>query len=464
MKRTKILDLFRIPSDYIEKDINIRGWIRTKRSSKNFAFIEINDGSIIKNLQVIVDEKIDNYDEIIKLTTGASLSVTGKLTESPGAKQPFEMHAESVLIYGDADPKSYPIQKKGISFEVLRNISHLRPRTNTFSAVFRVRSALSYAIHKFFQEKGFVYIQSPILTASDAEGAGEMFRVTTLDFNNLPKKENGTIDFDKDFFGKPSYLSVSGQLEAEFMATALGEVYTFAPTFRSENSNTSRHISEFWMIEPEMAFYDLEDNIDLAEEFLKYIIEYVLKNCDSDMQFFNKWIEKGIINTLENVIKSKFERITYTDAIKILENSSTKFDFPVKWGIDLQSEHERYLSEKHFKKPVVVYDYPKDIKAFYMRLNDDNKTVGAVDILSPGVGEIIGGSQREERYDVLLKRIKDLGLNEQDYWWYLDLRKYGTVPHSGFGLGFERMLMYITGMKNIRDVIQSPRHPRFIEF
>lgn len=462
MRRTKISMIYEKPM--IDKKINIKGWIRTKRDAKAFSFIEINDGSIIKNLQVIVDNNLSNYEEIKKLTTGASISVDGLLVESKGAKQPFELQAEKVEIYGHANPEDYPIQKKGISFEVLRGLAHLRSRTNTFGAVFRVRSALSYAIHKFFQDRDFFYIHSPVITSSDSEGAGEMFKVSTLDLLNVPKLDDGKIDYSKDFFGKPSFLSVSGQLEAEIMATALSQVYTFAPTFRAENSNTARHLSEFWMIEPEMAFYDLQDNIDLSEDFLKYIIDYVLTNCPSDMEFFNKWISKGIVSSLKSIVGSSFKRITYTEAIEILENSKQKFEFPVKWGNDLQSEHERYLTEKHFKCPVAVYDYPKDIKAFYMRLNDDGKTVAAVDILCPGVGEIIGGSQREERYDVLIQRIKELGLDEKDYWWFLDLRKYGTVPHSGFGLGFERMMMYITGMENIRDVIPFPRTPNSIDF
>ncbi len=462
MRRTKIYDIFKSPP--YDQKINVKGWIRSKRDSKTFSFIDLNDGSIMKNLQVIAEDNLSNYDDVKKLTTGASVSVTGTLVKSEGSKQPFELKADEVEIYCEADPKTYPIQKKGISFEVLRGLAHLRTRTNTFGAVFRVRSALSYAIHKFFNDKGFFYIHSPIITASDCEGAGELFRVTTLNLNNPPKTDKGEIDYSKDFFGKPSYLSVSGQLEAEIMATALSEVYTFAPTFRSENSNTSRHLSEFWMIEPEMAFYDLQDNIDLAEEFLKYIIDYILTNCPDDMNFFNKWIEKGVVNTLKHVVDSKFKRITYKEAIEVLGKAKEKFEFPVSWGTDLQSEHERYLTEKHYKKPVAVYDYPKEIKSFYMRLNDDNETVSAVDVLCPGVGEIIGGSQREERYDVLIKRIEEMGLNKEDYWWFLDLRRFGSIPHSGFGMGFERMLMYITGMKNIRDVIPFPRTPNSIDF
>lgn len=462
MRRTKIYDIFKDPP--YDRKINVKGWVRSKRNSKTFLFIDLNDGSIMKNLQIIAEDNLSNYDDVKKLTTGASVSITGTLVKSGGSKQPFELNADEVEVYCDADATTYPIQKKGISFEVLRGLAHLRTRTNTFGAVFRVRSALSYAIHKFFNDKGFFYIHSPIITASDCEGAGELFRVTTLNMKNPPQTDKGEIDYSKDFFGKSSYLSVSGQLEAEIMATALSEVYTFAPTFRSENSNTSRHLSEFWMIEPEMAFYDLQDNIDLAEEFLKYIIDYVLTNCPDDMAFFNKWIEKGVIKTLKHVVDSKFKRVTYKDAIEILEKSDEKFEFPVSWGTDLQSEHERYLTEKHFKKPVAVYDYPKEIKSFYMRLNDDGETVSAVDVLCPGVGEIIGGSQREERYDVLLKRIEEMGLSKEDYWWFLDLRKYGSVPHSGFGMGFERMLMYITGMKNIRDVIPFPRTPNSIDF
>jgi len=462
MKRIKISTLSEKPT--IGEKLNVKGWIKTKRDSKGFSFIELNDGSTIKNLQIIVEENLNNYEKVKKLTTGASLSAIGTLVESKGAKQPFELKAEDITIYGEADATTYPIQKKGISFEVLRTIAHLRPRTNTFSSVFRVRAVLAYAIHKFFRDRGFFYIHSPIITASDCEGAGEMFRVTTLDLEKLPKTDKGLVDYSQDFFGKSSFLSVSGQLEAEIKALALGEVYTFAPTFRAENSNTARHLSEFWMVEPEMAFYELQDNIDLAEDFLKFIIDYVLTNSADDMAFFNEWIEKGVIDTLKSVVNSKFQRITYTEAISILENSKESFEFPVKWGIDLQSEHERYLTEKHFKCPVAVYNYPKKIKAFYMRLNDDDNTVAAVDVLCPGIGEIIGGSQREERYDVLRKRIIELGLKEEDYWWYLDLRKYGSVPHSGFGLGFERMLMYITGMKNIRDVIGFPRTPKSADF
>lgn len=463
MRRTKISALFKEKS-FIGEKINVKGWIKTKRDSKTFSFIELNDGSTIKNLQIIANEDLNNYDNLKKLGIGASLSVNGTMTESKGAKQKFEIVAEEIIIYGEANPKKYPIQKKGISFEVLRGIAHLRPRTNTFGAVFRVRSVLSYAIHKFFQERGFAYVHSPMIVTSDAEGAGQMFGVSTMDLENITYKDNGLVDYTKDFFGRPAYLSVSGQLECEIMATALSEIYTFAPSFRAENSNTARHVAEFWQIEPEMAFYDLKDNIDLAEDFLKYVIDYVLVHCPDDMDFFNKWIEKGKIEQLKKVVNSKFKRISYTKAIEILSKSDEKFEFPVSWGIDLQSEHEKFLCEKHFKCPVAVYDYPKEIKAFYMRMNEDNKTVAAVDILCPGVGEIIGGSQREERYDVLKKKIKELNLKEEDYWWFLDLRQFGSVPHSGFGLGLERLLMYITGMKNIRDVIPFPRTPKSAEF
>lgn len=438
------------------RDITVLGWVRTKRVSSNIAFIELNDGSSLKNLQIVVLEP-DKFP-LDRISTGSSIKVKGYLEASPGAEQSVEMKAEEIIIVGEVTP-DYPLQKKRHSFEFLREIAHLRPRTNTFGVVNRFRSKMAYAIHKYFQEQGFYYIHTPIITTSDAEGAGEMFRVTTLDLYNLPILEDGRINFKEDFFGQEAGLTVSGQLEAEVLACAIGDVYTFGPTFRAENSNTSRHASEFWMIEPEMAFCELEEMMDIIEDFLKYLFHYALENAEEEMQFFNQWIDKGRIKILEDIIDAEFGRITYTEAIEILEKADEKFEFPVKWGIDLQSEHERYLTEKYFKKPIMVTDYPKDIKAFYMRLNDDNKTVRAVDCLVPQVGEIVGGSQREERYDVLLARMKELGMDIENYQWFLDLRKYGSVPHAGFGLGFERILMYISGMSNIRDVIPFPRTP-----
>ena len=463
MKKTLIKQLYRESEKFINKDITVAGWIRTERTSKNFGFIELNDGSFFKNLQIVIDANLDNFDKISKLSISSSIIVEGKLVETPSAKQPFEVQASKITIEGTS-LQDYPLQKKRHSFEFLRSIAHLRPRSNSFSAVFRVRSLAAYAVHKFFQENNFVYVHTPIITASDCEGAGEMFRVTTLDLNNVPKNDQGKIDFSQDFFDKDTKLTVSGQLSAESYALAFGNVYTFGPTFRAENSNTGRHASEFWMIEPEMAFADLTDYMDVAEEMVKYIINYVLENAPEEMNFFNSFIDKNLFKRLNNVINSEFKRITYTEAIDLLQESGEKFQYPVEWGIDLQTEHERYITEKIFEKPVFVTDYPKDIKAFYMRLNNDNKTVAAADLLVPGVGEIIGGSQREERLDVLKERMKEFDLNEEDYWWYLDLRKYGSVKHSGFGLGFERILMYITGMSNIRDVIPFPRTPDSADF
>ncbi|MCX7903991.1 MAG: asparagine--tRNA ligase [Caloramator sp.] len=463
MFEVEVKELYRNHEKYLNQEVKVSGWIRTVRSSKSFGFIELNDGTFFKNLQIVFDEKLDNFKEIEKLPISSSITVEGKLVETPGAKQPFEVHADKIVIEGYSH-SDYPLQKKKHSFEYLRTIAHLRPRSNTFSAVFRVRSVAAYAIHKFFQERGFVYVHTPIITGSDCEGAGQMFRVTTLDLNNLPRKEDGSIDFSEDFFGRETNLTVSGQLEAEVYALAFKKVYTFGPTFRAENSNTPRHASEFWMIEPEIAFADLNDYMDLAEDMVKYIISYVLENCPEEMEFFNNFIDNTLFERLNNVVNSDFARITYTEAIDLLKKSGENFQFPVEWGCDLQTEHERYITEKIFKKPVFVNNYPKDIKAFYMRLNDDGKTVAAADLLVPGVGEIIGGSQREERYDVLLNRIRELGMKEEDYWWYLELRKYGGTKHAGYGLGFERMIMYLTGMSNIRDVIPFPRTPRNAEF
>jgi len=459
----EVKQLYKDIKQYAEKEVTIGGWVRTLRSSKTFGFIEINDGSFFKSVQVVFEDSLSNFDKIEKVGVGTSLVVTGIVVETPENKQPFEIKAVKIEIEG-ISPSDYPLQKKRHSFEYLRTIAHLRPRTNTFSAVFRVRSLAAYAIHKFFNERNFVYVHTPIITASDAEGAGEMFQVTTLDIDNPLKDESGKIDYSKDFFGKPTNLTVSGQLSAETYALAFRNVYTFGPTFRAENSNTARHAAEFWMIEPEIAFAELKDDMKLAEDMLKFIINYVMENAPEEMQFFNKFIDKGLIKRLENIVSSDFGHITYTEAIEILEKADVKFDYPVKWGVDLQTEHERYLTEHIFKKPVFVTDYPKDIKAFYMRLNDDNKTVAAMDLLVPEVGEIIGGSQREERFDVLTSRMKELGLKQEDYWWYLDLRKYGGTKHSGFGLGFERCVMYITGMGNIRDVIPFPRTTKNADF
>ncbi|HPQ47566.1 MAG TPA: asparagine--tRNA ligase [Clostridia bacterium] len=460
----KVKEIYGNPKEYNNTSVVLMGWVRTVRSSKNFGFIELNDGSFFKNIQIVFEDgRLPNFSEIEKLTVGSSIVVRGVLELTPGAKQPFEVKADEIEVEGLSD-REYPLQKKRHTFEYLRSIAHLRPRSNTFSAVFRVRSILAHAIHEFFRQKGFVYVHTPIITGSDCEGAGEMFRVTTLDAKNPPLDDNGKVDYSNDFFGRETNLTVSGQLAVETYCMAFGNVYTFGPTFRAENSNTARHASEFWMIEPEMAFCDLAGDMDTAEEMMKFIIGYVLENAPEEMEFFNNFIEKGLFEKLANVTESNFERITYTEAIEILKASNEQFDNKVEWGLDLQTEHERYITEKHFQKPVFVTDYPKGIKAFYMRLNDDNKTVAAVDLLVPGVGEIIGGSQREERYDVLVQRIQETGMSEADYWWYLDIRKYGGTKHAGFGLGFERVLMYITGMTNIRDVIPFPRVPRHAEF
>ncbi|OPJ61280.1 asparagine--tRNA ligase [Clostridium oryzae] len=463
MAKLLIRDLFRNEKDYIDKSITISGWIRTIRSSNAFGFIEVNDGSFFKNLQIVFDANLDNFKEICKLHISSSITVTGTLIATPDAKQPFEIHATSLVVEGHSS-SDYPLQKKRHSFEFLREIAHLRPRSNTFSAVFRVRSIAAFAIHKFFQERNFVYTNTPLITGSDCEGAGEMFRVTTLDLENLPKDKSGKVDYSKDFFGKETSLTVSGQLAAEAYALAFRNVYTFGPTFRAENSNTTRHASEFWMIEPEMAFADLNYDMEVAEEMIKYIIKYVMDNAPEEIDFFNKFIDKGLLDRLNNVVNSEFAKISYTEAVDILKKAPKEFSYPVEWGCDLQTEHERYITEEVYNKPVFVKDYPKDIKAFYMRMNDDNKTVAAADLLVPGVGEIIGGSQREERLDVLEARMKELGLNKEDYWWYLELRKYGGTKHAGFGLGFERIIMYITGMSNIRDVIPFPRTPNNAEF
>ncbi|MBW4650151.1 MAG: asparagine--tRNA ligase [Kastovskya adunca ATA6-11-RM4] len=448
-----------------EESLTIQGWVRTKRELKGFAFMEVNDGSSMGNLQVVLNSEVPGYEDILKqINTGASVEASGVLVASQGKGQRIELQASAVKVYGASDPETYPLQKKRHSFEFLRTIGHLRPRTNTLGAVFRVRNACSYAIHQFFQERGFLWIHTPVITASDCEGAGEMFAVTSFNLKDVPRLDTQDIDYAQDFFGRPAYLTVSGQLEAEVMAMAFSNVYTFGPTFRAENSNTSRHLAEFWMVEPEMAFCDLKGNMDLAEEFLKYVFKTVLERCPEDMEFFNQRINDTVLATAENIINSEFERITYTDAIALLEKANKKFEFPCNWGVDLQSEHERYLAEELFKKPVIVTDYPVGIKAFYMRLSDDEKTVRAMDVLAPNIGEIIGGSQREERLDVLERRIKTQGLNPEDYWWYLDLRRYGTVEHAGFGLGFERLVQFMTGMTNIRDVIPFPRTPLSAEF
>ena len=461
MRRTMIKDVLK--GREAGDDVLVQGWVKTRRSSKAVSFIQMNDGSTIKDLQVVVDESLPDHALVESLTTGSSVGVVGTVAESPGMGQAYEVQAKSLEVLGLADPELYPLQKKRHSPEFLREIAHLRPRTNTFGAMARVRSAMSFAIHSFFQSRGFIYLQAPIITSSDAEGAGALFRVTTLDLDGLPMKE-GAVDHTEDFFGKPTFLSVSGQLEAEVFALALSNVYTFGPTFRAENSNTSRHLAEFWMVEPEVAFCDLASLGELAEEFLKYIFSYVLDNAAEDMAFFNQWIDNTAISTLEGVVNSSFESLTYTEAVDILKKSGESFEFPVEWGKDLQSEHERYLTEKKIRQPVVVTDYPKEIKAFYMRMNDDGRTVRALDVLVPRIGEIIGGSQREERQDVLVDRIKQAELNEEDYWWYLDLRRFGTVPHSGFGLGFERTVQFATGVQNIRDVIPFPRTPKNAEF
>ena len=444
--------------------LTLRGWVRSRRDSKGITFIELNDGSRFKSMQLVVEAGTVPEETLKQVTTGSSIAASGVLVESPAKGQAVELKVASIYLYGTAEAATYPLQKKGHTLEFLREISHLRVRSNTFGAAFRVRNALTHAIHTFFQERDFLYVQTPIITTSDCEGAGQMFGVTTLNLQHPPLAADGTIDWQQDFFSKPAYLTVSGQLEAEIFASAFSNVYTFGPTFRAENSNTPRHLAEFWMIEPEMAFYELEDNMRLAEEFLKYIIRYVLEHCGEDLEFFNQFIEKSVLATLQQVAQASFGHITYTDAVQELKKSGRAWEFPVEWGNDLQTEHERFLSEEIFKKPVIVTDYPKDIKAFYMRVNEDGKTVRAMDVLVPRVGEIIGGSQREERFDVLLARLRDAELDENDYWWYFDLRRYGSVPHSGFGLGLERMMMYLTGLKNIRDVIPFPRAPGNADF
>lgn len=463
MERTKIAHIFSLKT--VGDKCTIMGWVRTRRDSKGgFSFIEVNDGSCLQNLQVIADLNLSNYqEEVLKLQTGCSVRVIGTLTPSLGRGQNVELQAEAIDILGWADPNRYPLQKKRHSFEFLRSIAHLRPRTNTFGAIARIRNAMSLAIHTFFQERGFIYIHTPIITGSDCEGAGEMFKVTTFDFDQIPQKD-GHVDFEKDFFGTPSHLTVSGQLEAEIYALALGDVYTFGPTFRAENSNTSRHLAEFWMVEPEMAFCDLEEDISVAVVFLKYIFTYVLEQCKEDMEFFNRFMDNTLIKTLERIVEKDFETLTYSEAVRILSKSKQSFDFPIAWGNDLQSEHERYLCEKVFNGPIVVIDYPKEIKAFYMKVNEDGKTVRAMDVLVPKVGEIIGGSQREDDYHIILRRIKEIGLEPDNYWWYLELRQFGSVPHAGFGLGFERLIQFITGMDNIRDVIPFPRTPGNVSF
>lgn len=463
MEITLVKKIYRETESFSGKSVKISGWIRTVRASNAFGFIEVNDGSFFKNIQVVFESNLENFAEVGKLPISSSLSIEGIVELTPNSKQPFEIKATKIIIEG-VSSVDYPLQKKKHSLEYLRTIAHLRPRSNTFSAVFRVRSLAAFAIHKFFNEKGFVYVHTPIITGSDCEGAGEMFKLTTLDLKNMPLSKEGEIDYSKDFFGKETNLTVSGQLSAETFALAFRNVYTFGPTFRAENSNTTRHAAEFWMIEPEIAFAELIDDMDLAEDMVKYIINYVMENAPEEMEFFNKFIDKTLFERLNNVISSDFARVTYTEAVDILMKSGEKFEYAVKWGIDLQTEHERYLTEKVFNKPVFVTDYPKDIKAFYMRMNDDNKTVAAVDLLVPGVGEIIGGSQREERLDKLTMRISEMGLNKEDYWWYLELRKYGETKHAGFGLGFERIIMYITGMSNIRDVIPFPRTTGTAEF
>jgi asparaginyl-tRNA synthetase len=462
MKRIKIKDL--LTSSPVGSDVMVKGWVRTKRGNKNIVFIALNDGSTINNIQIVADVPVFEEELLRDISTGACIAVKGKLVESHGQGQQVEINAKEISLYGKADAETYPLQKKGHSMEFMREIAHLRFRTNTFGAVFRIRHAMAFAIHKYFNDKGFFYLHAPIITGSDCEGAGEMFHVTTLDLKNIPKNEDGSIDFRTDFFGKETNLTVSGQLEGELGALSLGDIYTFGPTFRAENSNTPRHLAEFWMIEPEMAFYDLDDNMDLAEDFLKYLIRYALENCKDDLEFLNGMIDKNLLERLNFVINNDFIRITYTEAVQILTSAPKKWEYPVGWGRDLQAEHERFLVEEHFKRPVILTDYPKEIKAFYMKQNDDGKTVRAMDVLFPGIGEIIGGSQREEVYEKLLNRIIEMKLNVKDFWWYLETRKYGTAPHSGFGLGFERLILFVTGMSNIRDVIPFPRTPKNAEF
>ena len=462
-KKVLVKDLYRDVNSYVGDIVEVSGWVKTVRDSKSFGFIELNDGSFFQNVQIVFDTGLGNFENIRKLSISSSIIVVGEVIKTENAKQPFEIKANNIDIVNVAD-SDYPLQKKRHSFEYLRTVSHLRPRTNTFNAVFRVRSVLSFAIHKFFNERGFVYVHTPIITGSDCEGAGEMFQVTTLDVENAPRNSDGSIDYSQDFFGKQAHLTVSGQLDVETYAHAFRNVYTFGPTFRAENSNTVKHAAEFWMIEPEICFADLNDDMNLAEDMIKYIISYVLENAPEEMEFFNKFIDTNLFDRLHNVLNSDFGRITYTDAIKELEKVNDKFQYPVTWGTDIQTEHERYLSEVVFKRPVFVTDYPKEIKAFYMKLNDDGKTVAATDLLVPGIGEIIGGSQREDDFDKLKNRLKELNLREDDYWWYLDLRRYGSCKHAGFGLGFERMMMYLTGMQNIRDVLSFPRTPKNCEF
>ena len=462
MKRTRIVDLFD-PSLY-GTEVSVKGWVRTRRGNKHVQFVALNDGSTIKNIQIVFDLTKFSEEDLKPITTGASLHVVGQLVESLGKGQSCEIQATELEIYGTADPETYPLQKKGHTLEFLREKAHLRPRTNTFGAVLRIRSALAFAIHRYFHERGFYYLNTPLITASDCEGAGAMFQVTTLDLNNVPRTEDGAVDYTQDFFGKTTALTVSGQLEGELGATALGAIYTFGPTFRAERSNTPRHLAEFWMIEPEIAFIDINENMDLAEDFLKYCIRYALDTCRDDIDFLAQMYDNDLVNRLEDVLKSEFVRLSYTEGVKILEESGQKFEFPVYWGADLQSEHERYLVEQHFKRPVILTGYPKEIKAFYMKLNDDDKTVRAMDVLFPKIGEIIGGSEREENYDKLMKRIEELNIPMKDMWWYLDTRRFGTVPHSGFGLGFERLVLFVTGMSNIRDVIPFPRTPNTAEF
>ena len=463
MKSTLVKQVYRETDKYADQTITLSGWIRNISSSKKFGFIELNDGSFFKNIQIVFEEGLENFSEVAKFGISSAIIVKGTLIKTPDAKQPFEVKAEEIVLEGASD-SDYPLQKKRHSFEYLRTIAHLRPRSNAFSAVFRVRSLAGFAIHQFFQERGFVNVHTPIITGSDAEGAGDMFRVSTLDFKNTPMTEEGEIDFSKDFFGKETHLTVSGQLEGETYAQAFRNIYTFGPTFRSENSNTTRHAAEFWMIEPEIAFADLKDCMSLAEDMLKYIINYVLENAPEEMEFFNSFVDKGLLDRLHNVVDSEFASITYTEAIEILEKVKDQFEYPVDWGVDLHTEHEKYLTEEVYKKPLFVTDYPKDIKAFYMKLNDDDKTVAAMDLLVPGIGEIIGGSQREENFEVLEEKMKQANLDMEEYWWYMDLRKYGTTNHAGFGLGFERAVMYLTGMTNIRDVVPFPRTVKSADF
>ncbi len=462
MKNQRIAQI--LSSGAKDCDITVKGWVRTKRGNKNVAFIALNDGSCVANIQIVVDLASFDEEKLKAVTTGACIRVDGKLVESPASGQGVEVQATDIEVYGTADPESYPLQKKGHSLEFLRDIAYLRPRTNTFGAVFRIRHAMAYAIHKYFNDHGFYYWHTPLITGSDCEGAGAMFNVTTMDLNNIPRTEDGAVDYSQDFYGKPCNLTVSGQLEGELGALALGQIYTFGPTFRAENSNTPRHLSEFWMIEPEMAFYELEENMELAEDFLKYLIKYALENCREDLEFMNKMWDKELIERLEFVIKNDFVRLDYTEGINILKASGRKFEFPCDWGCDLQSEHERYLVEEHFKRPVILINYPKEIKAFYMKQNEDGKTVRAMDVLFPKIGEIIGGSEREADYGKLCARVKELNMSEKELWWYLDTRRWGSAPHSGFGLGFERLLLFVTGMANIRDVIPFPRTPNNAEF